>query len=126
MLETATLGAEWARAFAGKDHDRVRELLDPQVDFRALTPSRFWEASDVEALISHVLREWLEDSDDVEAIERIETDQVADRERVGYRLVVRNPEGRFVVEQQAYLSARDGRIAWMRVVCSGFRPIASG
>ena len=33
--------------------------------------------------------------------------------------------GPFVVEQQAYLSERDERIGWMRVVCSGFRsPIA--
>jgi len=25
-----------------------------------------------------------------------------------------------VVEQQAYLKENDGRIAWMRVVCTGF------
>jgi hypothetical protein len=29
---------------------------------------------------------------------------------------------RSTVEQQAYLSTRDGQIDWMRVVCSGFRP----
>jgi hypothetical protein len=71
-----------------------------------------------------VLRQWFEDSDEVEALERLETDAVGDRERVGYRFTVRNPDGRFVVEQQAYLSERDGRIVWMRVLCSGFRPIA--
>jgi hypothetical protein len=48
---------------------------------------------------------------------------VGDRERVGYRFRVRNPDGLFVVEQQAYLSGSDGRIEWMRVVCSGFRPV---
>ena len=47
---------------------------------------------------------------------------VADRERVGYRFSVTNPDGDFLVEQQAYLEERDGRICWMRVVCSGFRP----
>lgn len=26
-------------------------------------------------------------------------------------------------EQQAYVSAEDGRITWMRVVCSGFRAV---
>ena len=30
-----------------------------------------------------------------------------------------------LVEQQAYLSARDGRIGWMRVLRSGFRPARS-
>ena len=27
-----------------------------------------------------------------------------------------------VAEQQAYYSTTDGRISWMRVLCSGFRP----
>jgi hypothetical protein len=122
MLETATLGAEFARALATKDYGRVAELLHPEVDFCALTPSRTWEASDADAVISGVLRQWFEDSDEIQALERLESDAFADRERVGYRFSVRNPDGRFLVEQQAYLSARDGRIGWMRVVCSGFRP----
>lgn len=29
-----------------------------------------------------------------------------------------------LVDQQAYLAARDGRIGWMRVLCFGFRPVA--
>ena len=37
----------------------------------------------------------------------------------------RNPEGSFVVEQQGYLTTgEDGRIEWMRLVCSGYRPVA--
>jgi hypothetical protein len=117
-----TLGADFARALAAKDFDRVLDLLHPEIDFRGLTPRRHWEAGDPAAVISGVLRQWFEDSDEIEALERIESDAFADRERVGYRFSVRNPEGRFLVEQQAYLSARDGRIGWMRVVCSGFRP----
>ena len=72
--------------------------------------------------MSEILREWFEDKDEIVSLERVETDAFADRERVGYRFSVRNPDGCFLVEQQAYLSERDGRIGWMRVVCSGFRP----
>ncbi|HEX5899327.1 MAG TPA: hypothetical protein VFY32_08000 [Solirubrobacteraceae bacterium] len=126
MPQTATLGAEFARALAAKDFDRVSDLLHPEIDFRALTPRRTWEASDPDAVISGVLREWFADSDEIEALERLESDAFADRERVGYRFSVRNPDGRFLVEQQAYLSARDGRIGWMRVVCSGFRRSGDG
>jgi hypothetical protein len=122
MPDPATLGAEFARALAVKDYNRVLDLMHPEIDFRGLTPSRSWEASDADTLISGVLRRWFEDSDEIEALERLESDSFADRERVGYRFSVRNPDGRFLVEQQAYLSARDGRIGWMRVVCSGFRP----
>ncbi len=39
-----------------------------------------------------------------EKLERVETDTVADRERAATGSEVRNPEGRFLVEQQAYLS----------------------
>ena len=120
---TTTLGAEFARAFAGKDSARMRELLHPEVDFKGLTPSRSWEASGADAVIDILLGSWLEDTDQVEGLEAVEDDAVADRDRVGYRCSVTNPDGRFVFEQQAYLSARDGQIDWMRVVCSGFRPV---
>jgi hypothetical protein len=123
MPQTATLGAEFARALAVKDYGRVLDLVHPEIDFRALTPRRTWEASDPAALISGVLRQWFEDSDEIEALDQLESDTVVDRERVGYRFSVRNPDGRFLVEQQAYLSERDGRIVWMRVLCSGFRPV---
>ena len=103
--------------------ERVRDLLHPQVDFRGVTPSRGWEAEDAEALIDGVLRLWFEDSDEILELESVETDAFADRERVGYRFLVRNPEGLFEVEQQVYIGERDGRIGWMRSVCSGFRPV---
>jgi hypothetical protein len=122
MHRTTTLGADFARAFAAKDADAIRELIHPEIDFRGLTPNRVWEATDRGELISILFDSWLEDTDEVEALESVESDSFADRERVGYRLSVNNPDGRHLVEQQAYLAARDGQIGWMRVVCSGFRP----
>jgi hypothetical protein len=120
---SASLGASFAAALAAKDFDRIRDLLHPELDFRGLTPSRNWEAADPEAMIGSVLRQWFEDSDEIERLEQLETDAFADRERVGYRFRVRNPEGLFEVEQQVYIGERDGRIGWMRSVCSGFRPV---
>jgi hypothetical protein len=120
--QQTTLGTDFAHAFADKDAARIRELLHAEVDFRGLTPRCFWEADDPDAVVDILFANWLEDDDKVVGIEGIESDTVADRERVGYRFSVTNPDGRFLVEQQAYLSTRDGRIDWMRVVCSGFRP----
>jgi hypothetical protein len=122
MHHTTTLGSEFARALAAKDAVAIRELIHPEIDFRGLTPNRAWEASDRDELISILLESWFEADDEIEALESVETDTVADRERVGYRFSVTNPDGRHLVEQQAYLEDRDGKIAWMRVVCSGFRP----
>jgi hypothetical protein len=120
---TATLGTEFARAFAEKDGERVRELVHPEIDFRGLTPNRNWEASGADALVEILFDKWLEDTDEVQSLDSVETDSFSDRERVGYRLSVKNPDGDFVVEQQAYIGTRDDRIGWMRVVCSGFRPV---
>jgi hypothetical protein len=51
--------------------------------------------------------------------------QVADRQRVDYRFLVRNAEGSFLVEQRAYFDVdAAGRICYMRVICSGYRSTA--
>ena len=76
-------------------------------------------------MVAILLGSWFEDSDEIRGLEHVESDGFADRERVGYRVSVTNPDGRFLVEQQAYLEPRDGRIGWMRVLCSGFRPFGS-
>ena len=123
MDRTTTLGADFARALAAKDSAAIRDLVHPEIDFRGLTPNRAWEASDRDELISILFDSWLEDKDEIEALEWVESDSFADRQRVGYRFSVNNPDGRFLVEQQAYLADRDGQIGWMRVVCSGFRPV---
>ena len=123
MHRTTTLGADFARALAAKDSAAIRDLIHPEIDFRGLTPNRAWEASDRDELISILFDSWLEDKDEIEGLEWVESDSFADRERVGYRFSVTNPDGRFLVEQQAYLADRDGQIGWMRVVCSGFRPV---
>lgn len=119
----ATLGTDFAQAVAAKDDVRIRSLVHEEVDFRGLTPSRDWEANDLDALLDILFANWFEDSDQIESLEELESDSFADRERVGYRFAVSNPDGRHLVEQQAYIEERDGKIGWMRVVCSGFRPI---
>ncbi len=121
-----TIGADFARALAAKDSGRLAELIDPEIDFCGLTPSRSWQATGKDEVLSLLFDDWFEDKDEIEALEDLDGDSFADRERVGYRFSVRNPDGRFLVEQQAYIEARDGKIAWMRVVCSGFRPVAPG
>jgi len=118
-----TTGAAFAAALAAKDSERMTALLDSQIDFRALTPRRSWEASEPGQVLETLFGNWFEPSDEIVELVQVETDTVVDRERVGYRLSIRNPEGSFLVEQQAYLSAPDGRVDWMRIVCSGYRPV---
>ena len=121
----ASLGERFARALAAKDFDRVASLLHPEVDFRGMTPGRFWQASTATQVIDEVLRSWFEDSDQIEELLRVDTGRVADRQRVAWRLAVSNPDGSFLVEQQAYYETGDGSITWMRAMCSGYRPVSA-
>ena len=123
--EMDAAGGRFARGLAAKDSDGVRDLLHPEIDLRGLTPNRSWEATGPDAVLSLLLGDWFEDSDEIEAIEHLEMDAFSDCERVGYRFRVDRPGGRCLVEQQVYLTARDGKIDWMRIVCSGFRPFRS-
>jgi hypothetical protein len=116
------LGVKFAEALGRKDFDTVMGLLDPRIDFRGLTPRRTWEATDAPAVVNGILRQWFEETDELEEIISIESDRFADRQRVSYRFRAHNGEGSFLVEQQAYYTERGGRINYMRVLCSGFRP----
>jgi hypothetical protein len=107
---------------AAKDFERAKEALDPAVDFRALTPNQSWEAVSSDGVATEILPRWFEESDVIEELVSFEADEFADRERVAYSFRGHNGNGPFVVEQQAYVTEEDGRIVWMRVLCSGFRP----
>lgn len=67
----------------------MRALLHPEVDFRGMTPGRVWDADCADDVVA-TLGAWFDDDDVIESIEGIDTDAFADRERVGYRLRVRN------------------------------------
>ena len=129
MSDPQTLGSDFARALAEKDAPRLSRLFAPELDFRAMTPRKTWQAHTADDVLEIVFGRWFEDGDRIDSLERLETDSFADRERVGYRLAVSNPEGHFLVEQQAYLSEGtgedEGKIAWMRVLCSGYRPVVA-
>ena len=117
-----SLGAKFARSVALKDHTRVRELIHPEIDFWAMTPGDFWDAGGPDEIVG-VLEEWFGEDDVIEQIELLDCDRFADIERVGYRLRVSRPDGYYLIEQQAYLSEHDGKIGWLRIMCSGFRPV---
>jgi hypothetical protein len=121
--EAAALGRAFLDAIVAKDRDRLASTLDPEIDFRGLTPSRDWRATTPDEVLEIVLGNWFEPGDHVLEVLEVRTEPVADRHHLAYRLRVENGDGEFLVEQQAYFDAPDRRITRMSVVCSGFRPL---
>ena len=95
----------------------------PDIDFRAMTPRRIWEG-DGPAEVEEVLRAWLADPDEeIDSVEATAPETVEDTRRVGWRVRGRGADGWFVFEQQAYVRESEGQITWLRVMCTGQRPL---
>jgi hypothetical protein len=122
--KSTTLGEDFARALAAKDADGLRRVLRPELDFRAMTPGRFWEADNAETVIDEIVfGKWFEPSDEIRELIAVETATIGHRNRVGYRLRVENADGTHLVEQQAFYEAEDERIVWLRIMCAGYVPV---
>ncbi|MEI7779706.1 MAG: hypothetical protein WCJ42_09785 [Actinomycetes bacterium] len=87
-----------------------------------MTPGKVWEAEGAEDVLVAICV-WFDDNDVIENVEEISTHTFADRQHCSYRFRIRNANGVHLVEQQVYLSERGGQIGWLRIMCSGFRPI---
>jgi len=118
-----TPGEAFAKALAAKDDAAVRAVTSENLDFRAMTPGRFWEASTRDELVEILFGSWLEPTDEVMSLVSTSTGEVSTRQHVAYRLHLRNADGEALMEQQMYYNVTDGRISWARVMCSGFVPL---
>ena len=117
------LGKRFATAIAERDRDALTEILADDIDFKGLTPKRFWEAASSDEVLDILFANWFEESDHIDALTVVEEGaDVADVHRVGYRFDLTTPDGPHVVEQQAYYRESGDRMEYMRVVCSGYRP----
>lgn len=120
----STPGLEFARAVADRSSAALVATLADDVDFAGLTPGRRWVATTPEEVVEAVLGSWFTESDRIHAAIWEEGEPVVDTRHVTYRLEIVNDDGPHRVEQQVYYRSHEGRITWMRVLCSGFRPVS--
>jgi ketosteroid isomerase-like protein len=124
VLSAGDLGIRFAEAIGAKDEDGLVALLSPDVDFKALTPRKFWDAGSPEGVLDAVFGNWFEPDDRITEIVEVTTgDPVEDTAHVGYRFAVSNADGSHTVEQQAYYRTDGDRISYLRIICSGYRPV---
>jgi hypothetical protein len=117
------LGTELAHAIAAQDAGALRGLLSTPVTFRAVTPSRFWDAETAVAVADVIVGVWFGPGKKITDITSLVTDRVGDVRKVSYRLSVDLESGPSVIEQVVYYIQKDDRIVDLRLVCSGFQPV---
>jgi hypothetical protein len=120
-----TAGEQWVAAIVARDAAGLESLLADDIDFKALTPRRSWEGTTPGEVSDVVLGSWFDDDVTIERVEDVSTDAVGDTQRVGYRFLTTTDDGPHLVEQQAYYRSEGDTIGYLRVVCSGFRPVAT-
>ena len=118
-----TAGERFARALAAKDSVALQALLADAIDFHALTPGRCWQAVTARQVVEDiVLGTWFGPGSEITELRSVTSGQVATREHVTYRMLVRTSGADYLVEQQAYYNIESERITWMRILCSGYLP----
>ena len=119
------LGRRFIDAIVAHDWPAISDCFEADGRFRAVVPNTKPFRDHVGgAAAADQLRRWFGDADITELMES-NVQPVEDRIRVTYRIHEHEPDGWFVVEQQAYITLGHQAIAYMNLVCSGFRPVAS-
>ncbi len=121
---TEHIGERFARALANKDAAALKALLRTDVDFKAMTPGKFWEAHDADMIVDGtILGTWFQPERRITETLAVDTDTLGSMDRVGYRFQVRHPDGEFTIEQQAYYVTDGDKMSWLRIMCTGFLPL---
>ena len=115
-----SVGDRFVHSLLAKDWTGVETVIDPVVDFRGLTPGSAWQATSAKSLTESVFQVWFEPNDDIYEIVAISEDAITTRSRIAYRFRLRNEGGDFICEQTAYYDEVEGKIAKLRILCSGF------
>ena len=119
---TETLGGRLAAAIATRDQAALHDLFSTPVQFRAVTPRRFWDAETPAEVADIVLGTWFDQSKTTTHVDVVQDDAIGDTQKISYRMSVGTSTGPTVIEQVGYYTQRDGRITHLRLVCSGFQP----
>ena len=121
--DLASAGERFARALAATDRAGLLAALAPDVEFRGLTPRRAWSSESAEEVVDDIVfGTWFAEPKVIQSLESVATDRVAQRGSVTYRLLIDNDGEPHVCEQHAYYEVSDGRISWLRILCSGILP----
>ena len=115
------LGTELVAAIVAGDAGRLEGALAPDVTMRALLPPGPIEVMGA-GNVAGKFSAWFGGADQLELV-RSQSDPVADRLHVSYRLRVKRPgDDSKLVEQHLLCAHEAGRATALDLVCTGFRP----
>jgi len=122
-VTASPIGFAFVDALARRDRSGMVRLLDPHVEFRALTPGRDWRAEDATTVVQGIiLGTWFDGVDEDMTVVSLAGGSVGERHAVDYELNLTRRGEPYRLAQHACFDVSGGRITWMRVLCSGYQP----
>ena len=116
-------GQTFIDSIVSHDWDRLASCFEPDGRLRAVVPSTkpFRDQTGGEAAAAQI-QAWFGDADVTELLSStVET--MGDRVHLAYRIHEHEPDGWYLVEQHAFITPGHNGIAYMNLLCSGFRPV---
>jgi TusA-related sulfurtransferase len=110
------------QALARRDRDGLVAQLSDGVTLRALLPRRYVERSGAASVADEMLS-WFSDAPEI-VVREVGVDLVGDAWHASFQFDLPGLEPDRVVEQHLYCTVDDAAISGIRLLCSGFRPVA--
>ena len=120
-LRLRQLGEDWIRAITEGALERLEQYCQPEIHSRLLSPTQF-VTFDTSTDLMVKAHQWFGECSDFQ-IEQSRVEMVGERLVIFYRFFLQEQGGWFTVEQQLYCTMKDGRIAQLDLLCSGFQPV---
>jgi hypothetical protein len=116
-------GRVFVDAIVAHDWDAIAACFEPDARFRAVIPGKnpFRDRSGGEEAAAQ-MRSWFGDADVTELLSS-SVEPMGDRVHITYRIHEHEPDGWYLVEQHAFITPGSEGIAYMNLLCSGFRPV---
>lgn len=145
----ARVGTAFVDALVRGDFEAMASLLQPEVEFRGLSPHKFLKASRADPVggVIRAFRLWFFEGEGAYADHpeellscavapfgrggryklsyqiRSKSQEMAQHFRAEYGAEIAD-DADWLVEQEAYFDVREGRIGWLIVLCGGYQPLA--
>ncbi len=118
-VEMQAVSDRFLHALIERDFPTLASCFTEDAQFRALLPRALQTAAGVNESTRYFQR-WFGAAEHVELLAS-STEAIGDRQHLAWRLRIHSAAGRHVIEQQAFATIRDDRIAALDLLCSGFR-----
>lgn len=115
------LGEQWIRAITEGALNRLEEFCSPRILSRLLLPAGLVTVHTADELVAEY-RAWFGGCTDFQ-VEMSRIGRVGEKLGISYRFRLRDQGEMYGIEQQLYGILKDGRVAQLHLLCSGFQLI---